>query len=68
MFNRQWFSLPVFLIILEVNMKSSQSKFSNKRASLNKESSSKGSSAVSGCCCGSKLSENVEATTAEDEK
>jgi len=40
-------------------MKSSQSKFSNKKS--NQESGvKKGSSTASGCCCGSHFSEEIE--------
>lgn len=62
-------SLPVFLIILEVNMKSSQSKFSNKKTNSGAESSLRPtSSKVSGCCCGSKFSEEIEETEIEEDK
>jgi len=41
-------------------MKSSQSKFSRKQqSSSGKESGSKTSS-ISGCCCGSKLSDEID--------
>lgn len=50
-------------------MKSSQSKFSNKKSNSGAESSSKSaSSKVSGCCCGSKFSEEIEETEIEEEK
>lgn len=40
-------------------MKNYQSKFSNKKASSGTDKQ-KGSSTVSGCCCGSHFSEEVE--------
>lgn len=49
-------------------MKNSQSKFSNKKAHSGKESTSKSSSSVSGCCCGSHISEEIEETEVETEK
>ena len=48
-------------------MKNSQSKFSNKKIHSSKEPTSKASS-VSGCCCGSKISEEIEETEVETEK
>lgn len=46
---------------LEVNMKNSQSKFSNDKTKSNASSSSNPkSSSSSGCCCGSKLSDDIE--------
>ena len=48
-------------------MKSSQSKFSNKKTNSGAESS-KASTAASGCCCGSKYSEEIEETEVEEEK
>ena len=39
-------------------MKSSQSKFSNKK--YGKETSSASGGKTSGCCCGSKVSEEVD--------
>lgn len=41
-------------------MKSSQSKFSHKQQSHSEKSSSPKSSSVSGCCCGSKLSDEID--------
>lgn len=50
-------------------MKSSQSKFSNKKANFGVESSTKSaSSKSSGCCCGSKFSEESEEIEIEEEK
>lgn len=50
-------------------MKSSQSKFSNKKINSGEESSSKPtSSKASGCCCGSRFSTEVEETEIEEEK
>lgn len=66
MSNGQWF-IACFLIILEVNMKSSQSKFSNKKPNSGTESS-KATTATSGCCCGSRYSEEIEETEVEEEK
>jgi len=48
-------------------MKSSQSKFSNKKSHLGTDSS-KSTSSVSGCCCGSKISEEIEETEIKEEK
>lgn len=41
-------------------MKSSQSKFSNKKSGTEKGTYSGTKSSGSGCCCGSKLSEEVD--------
>ncbi len=48
--------------ILEVNMKNSQSKFSNDKSKSGTTSnpSSSSSSSSSGCCCGSKLSSDID--------
>lgn len=48
-------------------MKSSQSKFSNKKPNSGTESS-KATTAASGCCCGSRYSEEIEETEVEEEK
>lgn len=47
-------------------MKSSHSKFSNKKSDSGKETMSRAS--LSGCCCGSKISEEVEETEVKEEK
>lgn len=44
--------------LLEVVMKNSQSKFSNEKSKSNPDS--KSSSATSGCCCGSKMSDDID--------
>ena len=41
-------------------MKSTQSKFSNKQQSHSEKSSGAKTSSVSGCCCGSKLSDEID--------
>ena len=41
-------------------MKSSQSKFSNKKSGTENGSHSNTKSSSSGCCCGSKLSEEID--------
>lgn len=41
-------------------MKNSQSKFSNDKSKSNASNSNPNSSKSSGCCCGSKLSDDVE--------
>ena len=41
-------------------MKSSQSKFSNKKSGVEKSSHPNTKSSGSGCCCGSKLSEEID--------
>jgi hypothetical protein len=47
--------------ILEVNMKNSQSKFSNEKSQSSSSSKpSSSSSSSSGCCCGSKLSDEID--------
>ena len=47
--------------ILEVNMKNSQSKFSNEKSQSSSSSKpSSSSSSSSGCCCGSNLSDEID--------
>jgi len=55
----------VKILILEVNMKDYQSKFSNKKSNLESGKKS-GSSTISGCCCGSHYSEEVEEVEIKD--
>lgn len=40
-------------------MKNSQSKFANKKSSLGSHTVKNPSSSTGGCCCGSKLSEEI---------
>ena len=41
-------------------MKSSQSKFSRKQPSYSEKESGSKTSSMSGCCCGSKLSDEID--------
>lgn len=41
-------------------MKSSQSKFSHKQQNSSEKGSSSKNSSFSGCCCGSKLSDEID--------
>ncbi|MBQ8750285.1 MAG: hypothetical protein IJZ30_01445 [Alphaproteobacteria bacterium] len=41
-------------------MKNSQSKFSNEKAKANSSSKSNSSSSTGSCCCGSKLSDEID--------
>ena len=50
-------------------MKSSQSKFSRKQPSHPEKESGSKTSSMSGCCCGSKLSDEIdEVEIIEDDK